>query len=163
MKELQNPDTVFETIISLVVRMAEHGLIHCDFNEFNIMVWHSFFISVYVMCWYEIMVLLFSELSCPHFSHFIFFDKEFPVLFAIVGLPLYILLRSTSIPFHMFFSFFFCSRLMIMRVSLWLISHKWYQYLIILHKCMLYSVWYFVNLSSYKSNSSLELYVWATK
>ncbi|XP_057491599.1 serine/threonine-protein kinase rio2 [Actinidia eriantha] len=37
-KELQNPDTVFETIISLVVRMAEHGLIHCDFNEFNIMI-----------------------------------------------------------------------------------------------------------------------------
>ncbi|KAL6987337.1 non-specific serine,threonine protein kinase [Sarracenia purpurea var. burkii] len=37
-KQLQNPETVFETIISLVVRLAEHGLIHCDFNEFNIMI-----------------------------------------------------------------------------------------------------------------------------
>ncbi|XP_020584035.1 serine/threonine-protein kinase rio2 isoform X2 [Phalaenopsis equestris] len=37
-KQLQNPDEVFETIIGLIVRLAEHGLIHCDFNEFNIMI-----------------------------------------------------------------------------------------------------------------------------
>ncbi|KAH6778294.1 protein serine/threonine kinase [Perilla frutescens var. frutescens] len=37
-RQLQNPDTVFETILCLVVRLAEHGLIHCDFNEFNIMI-----------------------------------------------------------------------------------------------------------------------------
>lgn len=37
-KQLQNPDYVFETIIGLIVRLAEHGLIHCDFNEFNIMI-----------------------------------------------------------------------------------------------------------------------------
>ncbi|KAJ6798363.1 serine/threonine-protein kinase rio2 [Iris pallida] len=37
-KQLQNPDEVFDTIIHLVVRLAEHGLIHCDFNEFNIMI-----------------------------------------------------------------------------------------------------------------------------
>lgn len=37
-KELQNPETVFDRIIGLVIRLAEHGLIHCDFNEFNIMV-----------------------------------------------------------------------------------------------------------------------------
>ncbi|OMO80662.1 RIO kinase [Corchorus olitorius] len=37
-KQLQNPETVFETIIGLIVRLAEHGLIHCDFNEFNIMI-----------------------------------------------------------------------------------------------------------------------------
>ncbi|XP_018471827.2 serine/threonine-protein kinase rio2 [Raphanus sativus] len=37
-KELQNPETVFEKIIGIVVRLAEHGLIHCDFNEFNIMI-----------------------------------------------------------------------------------------------------------------------------
>lgn len=40
-KELQNPDVVFETIIGAVVRLAEHGLIHCDFNEFNIMVFYN--------------------------------------------------------------------------------------------------------------------------
>ncbi|KAF3790107.1 Serine/threonine-protein kinase [Nymphaea thermarum] len=37
-KQLQNPENVFETIVGLVVRLAEHGLIHCDFNEFNIMI-----------------------------------------------------------------------------------------------------------------------------
>ncbi|KAJ6420370.1 hypothetical protein OIU84_027837 [Salix udensis] len=37
-KELQNPETIFETVLGVIVRMAEHGLIHCDFNEFNIMI-----------------------------------------------------------------------------------------------------------------------------
>ncbi|KAL6614403.1 hypothetical protein ACP70R_036673 [Stipagrostis hirtigluma subsp. patula] len=37
-KALQNPDDVFDTILGLIVRLAEHGLIHCDFNEFNIMI-----------------------------------------------------------------------------------------------------------------------------
>ncbi|GAB2217937.1 hypothetical protein Droror1_Dr00001151 [Drosera rotundifolia] len=37
-KQLQNPEVVFEFIIGLIVRLAEHGLIHCDFNEFNIMI-----------------------------------------------------------------------------------------------------------------------------
>ncbi|CAD6234748.1 unnamed protein product [Miscanthus lutarioriparius] len=37
-KEIQNPDDVFDTILGLIVRLAEHGLIHCDFNEFNIMI-----------------------------------------------------------------------------------------------------------------------------
>ncbi|KAK8962162.1 hypothetical protein KSP40_PGU007664 [Platanthera guangdongensis] len=37
-KQLQNPDEIFDRIMSLVVRLAEHGLIHCDFNEFNIMI-----------------------------------------------------------------------------------------------------------------------------
>lgn len=37
-RELQNPDDVFDVIIGLVIRLAEHGLIHCDFNEFNIMI-----------------------------------------------------------------------------------------------------------------------------
>ncbi|PON43131.1 Serine/threonine protein kinase [Trema orientale] len=37
-KQLQNPETAFETIIGLIVRLAEHGLIHCDFNEFNLMI-----------------------------------------------------------------------------------------------------------------------------
>ncbi|XP_062206251.1 uncharacterized protein LOC133908270 [Phragmites australis] len=38
MKELQNPDDVFDTILCLTIRLAEHGLIHCDFNKFNIMI-----------------------------------------------------------------------------------------------------------------------------
>lgn len=37
-KVLQNPDEILDRIMSLVVRLAEDGLIHCDFNEFNIMI-----------------------------------------------------------------------------------------------------------------------------
>ncbi|OAE26191.1 hypothetical protein AXG93_3457s1170 [Marchantia polymorpha subsp. ruderalis] len=37
-KELANPDVAFETIMNLIVRLAQHGLIHCDFNEFNLMI-----------------------------------------------------------------------------------------------------------------------------
>lgn len=37
-KQLGNPDVVFDTIIGLVIRLTEYGLIHCDFNEFNIMI-----------------------------------------------------------------------------------------------------------------------------
>lgn len=37
-KELQNPEIIFETVLGVIVRLAEHGLIHCDFNEFNIMI-----------------------------------------------------------------------------------------------------------------------------
>ncbi|KAL4556531.1 hypothetical protein LXL04_039187 [Taraxacum kok-saghyz] len=37
-KQLQNTDTVFDKILGIIVRLAEHGLIHCDFNEFNIMI-----------------------------------------------------------------------------------------------------------------------------
>ncbi|CAN1844187.1 Serine/threonine-protein kinase rio2 [Linum perenne] len=37
-KQLQNPEVVFETVLGLIVRLTERGLIHCDFNEFNIMI-----------------------------------------------------------------------------------------------------------------------------
>ncbi|KAL5720173.1 non-specific serine/threonine protein kinase [Ranunculus cassubicifolius] len=36
--KLGNPDKIFETVIAQIIRFAEHGLIHCDFNEFNIMI-----------------------------------------------------------------------------------------------------------------------------
>jgi RIO-like serine/threonine protein kinase len=48
-KKLQNPDDVFDSILGLIVRLAEHGLIHCDFNEFNIMVPFFFFFSLFVL------------------------------------------------------------------------------------------------------------------
>ncbi|CAM6099116.1 unnamed protein product [Calypogeia fissa] len=37
-KELNNSSLVFETVLDLIVRLAQHGLIHCDFNEFNLMI-----------------------------------------------------------------------------------------------------------------------------
>lgn len=81
-KQLQNPEVVFETIIGLVVRLAEHGLIHCDFNEFNIMVcgrhlillsphlWSCFF----YYCWVTFcsMRLFFQYIFDVQFNTFIF-------------------------------------------------------------------------------------------
>ncbi|UYV72501.1 rio2 [Cordylochernes scorpioides] len=36
--ELENVELLYQRLMKLIARLAEHGLIHCDFNEFNIMV-----------------------------------------------------------------------------------------------------------------------------
>lgn len=36
--ELARPEEAYETIMQLIVRLAQHGLIHCDCNEFNLIV-----------------------------------------------------------------------------------------------------------------------------
>lgn len=38
LKELGNCEKVFKNSLELIVRFAEHGLIHGDFNEFNLMI-----------------------------------------------------------------------------------------------------------------------------
>lgn len=38
MKQLSDPPKAFDTVLGLITRLAQHGLIHCDFNEFNLMV-----------------------------------------------------------------------------------------------------------------------------
>lgn len=35
---MPNPEKVYKGMIDLVVKMAEHGLVHGDFNEFNLMI-----------------------------------------------------------------------------------------------------------------------------
>jgi len=37
-KELKHPGKVYEILMKLIVRLGKYGLIHCDFNEFNIMI-----------------------------------------------------------------------------------------------------------------------------
>lgn len=37
-KELANPAKVYEQLLEQVIRLAEHGLVHGDFNEFNLMI-----------------------------------------------------------------------------------------------------------------------------
>jgi RIO kinase 2 len=37
-RELENPEYVWEQVMRMLVRMAEYGLVHCDLNEFNLMV-----------------------------------------------------------------------------------------------------------------------------
>lgn len=36
--EIDRPDKVYGDLMSLLVKLANHGLIHCDFNEFNLLV-----------------------------------------------------------------------------------------------------------------------------
>lgn len=38
MKKLQNPGKVYSDCMNLIIRLAQYGLIHCDFNEFNILI-----------------------------------------------------------------------------------------------------------------------------
>ena len=35
---VRHPDKVYSDLMNIIVRLAEHGLIHCDFNEFNLMI-----------------------------------------------------------------------------------------------------------------------------
>ena len=38
MRELEDPGAVYNELMSLIVKLANHGLIHGDFNEFNLMI-----------------------------------------------------------------------------------------------------------------------------
>ncbi|KAM7489310.1 hypothetical protein LguiB_026794 [Lonicera macranthoides] len=71
-KQLQNPDTVFETIVGLIVRLAEHGLIHCDFNEFNIMIDDD----------EEVTIIDFPQMvSVSHRNAQMYFDRDVECIF----------------------------------------------------------------------------------
>lgn len=37
-KELASPARIYTQLIDLMERLAQMGLVHCDFNEFNILV-----------------------------------------------------------------------------------------------------------------------------
>lgn len=38
LKEHGEPSRLYSTLMNFIVRLANHGLIHCDFNEFNILI-----------------------------------------------------------------------------------------------------------------------------
>jgi RIO kinase 2 len=37
-KELAHPHQVYEKLLEQIIRLAEYGLVHGDFNEFNLMI-----------------------------------------------------------------------------------------------------------------------------
>jgi len=37
-KKLKNPGKVYADLMNLLIRLAQYGLIHCDFNEFNLLI-----------------------------------------------------------------------------------------------------------------------------
>lgn len=38
MAQLDRPDRLYNELMELIVKLANHGLVHCDFNEFNLLV-----------------------------------------------------------------------------------------------------------------------------
>ncbi|XP_022743704.1 serine/threonine-protein kinase rio2-like isoform X2 [Durio zibethinus] len=75
-KQLQNPETVFDTIIGLVVHLAEHGLIHCDFNEFNIMIDDD----------EKVTMIDFPQMvSVSHRNAQMYFDRDIECIFKFFG------------------------------------------------------------------------------
>ncbi|KAK3030895.1 hypothetical protein RJ639_037245 [Escallonia herrerae] len=75
-KQLQNPVTVFETIVGLIVRLAEHGLIHCDFNEFNIMIDDD----------ESVTIIDFPQMvSVSHRNAQMYFDRDVECIFKFFG------------------------------------------------------------------------------
>lgn len=42
MRQHDDPARLYSTLMDFVVKLANHGLIHCDFNEFNIMIRHEY-------------------------------------------------------------------------------------------------------------------------
>lgn len=37
-QEVADTPALYSTLMELIVRLASHGLIHCDYNEFNILI-----------------------------------------------------------------------------------------------------------------------------
>lgn len=37
-RQLAHPEAVYRQLMAMLLRLAQRGLIHCDFNEFNLMV-----------------------------------------------------------------------------------------------------------------------------
>jgi RIO kinase 2 len=35
---MRNPAKVYENLLNIVIKLAEYGLVHGDFNEFNLMI-----------------------------------------------------------------------------------------------------------------------------
>lgn len=37
-RELKHPAKVYGDLMNLIIKLAQYGLIHCDFNEFNLLI-----------------------------------------------------------------------------------------------------------------------------
>lgn len=41
MHDVSDPADLYDDLMNLIVRLANHGLIHSDFNEFNLIIDHK--------------------------------------------------------------------------------------------------------------------------
>ena len=49
-RELENPGFVYAQCMDLMAKLAAKGLIHCDFNEFNLLVRGCLALSCFKLC-----------------------------------------------------------------------------------------------------------------
>lgn len=67
-----NPGQLYSTLMNFILRLANHGLIHCDFNEFNIMIRDKF-----EKAEDEIVVIDFPQcVSISHVDAKRYFDRD---------------------------------------------------------------------------------------
>ncbi|CAN6482126.1 unnamed protein product [Victoria cruziana] len=86
-KQLQNPKRVFETIVGLIVRMAKYGLIHCDFNEFNIMIGDK----------EEVTMIDFPQMvSVSHENAKMYFDRDIYCIYKFFSKSLHLCMQEVE-------------------------------------------------------------------
>ncbi|KAG0566690.1 hypothetical protein KC19_7G081400 [Ceratodon purpureus] len=75
-KQLSDPPKAFDTVLGLITRLAQHGLIHCDFNEFNLMVDDDENIT---------MIDFPQMVSITHRNAEMYFDRDVECIFKFFG------------------------------------------------------------------------------
>lgn len=67
-RELENPGEVYRTCMDIMCKLAAKGLIHCDFNEFNLLVSSNFNLFPCTL------IILLSDFGCTHLLISAYFD-----------------------------------------------------------------------------------------
>ncbi|CAI7836071.1 unnamed protein product, partial [Closterium sp. NIES-53] len=75
-RELQRPQVVFDQVLSLIIRLTAVGLIHCDFNEFNLLVDEEENIT---------MIDFPQMVSISHRNAKMYFDRDVECIFKFFG------------------------------------------------------------------------------
>ncbi|GJP50739.1 hypothetical protein CLOM_g9908 [Closterium sp. NIES-68] len=75
-RSLQRPQLVFDQVLSLIIRLAAVGLIHCDFNEFNLLVDEDENIT---------MIDFPQMVSISHRNAKMYFDRDVECIFKFFG------------------------------------------------------------------------------
>jgi len=66
-KEVGHPEKVYDHLMGLIIRLAEHGLVHGDFNEFNLMINEE----------EEVTMIDFPQMtSTSHLNAEMYFDRD---------------------------------------------------------------------------------------
>lgn len=122
---------------SLVLLFGWQSMASFTVTSMNSTLWYAMsfhFNTSDVAIWSNIFVILIIHLFL---MNFVFYTAFFCAHSNCWTLTEYFTIFSKN-SLSFIFYLHFVDRLMRMRMSLWLISRKWYQYLIVTHRCMKY-------------------------